>query len=351
MASSFELILKITSVVAALITTSLCVSYIINLRRYPQNIKSQSQKLFISISITCYAIAMIVSAINNLNTADHSSFRFLLGFLVQGFFWGTAISAAYILFITREFTTFRHSAYHSSRWLYCSLITGIITFFVCNVIIVVALPLSFKGIISADTEGTIHSAELVIKSVALLYVSVVLTYLFVSKLMALSLSNFDTELTPKSSLKEPLVQTPSGRSEQMTCRMTMSTAVQQPLVVNLKLSEMEINFLGIATKLTVLSSVMTVSSVTLLGVALASTFLSQTLIGGILWSFGTMFGLMVDSTVNALCIYLSLPYAQSRWLYGICCSRTLHKCCLKAATKRFQREKVTKLIKSEEVEI
>merc|ERR1712154_6510 len=115
----------------------------------------------------------------------------------------------------------------------------------------------------------------------------------------------------------------------------MSTAVQQPIV---ELSKHDINYLMIATKMTVLSTVMATSTVTLISVALASTILGNDFLGGFLWYFGAMLGLMIDSTINVFCIYLSFPYSTSRTLYKYICKPALHRCCYSIAKKNYLKK-------------
>jgi len=130
-------------------------------------------------------------------------------------------------------------------------------------------------------------------------------------------------------------------------QMTLSQAVQMPLVINLELSKSEVNFLQIATKMTVLSTIMTTSSVAVLVDASVSAFYGEKWLGGFLWYFGAMLGLMIDSTVNVFCVYLSLPYPSSRKMYNICCKPTFHACCYKLAKKRLQQQKLNRIVKTE----
>ena len=127
----------------------------------------------------------------------------------------------------------------------------------------------------------------------------------------------------------------------------MSKFVQQPLMINLKLSQQEINFLKIATKMTVLSTTMAISTFSLITLALISTYYSNQMLGGLVWNFGVRLGIIIDSVTSVISIYLSLPYDSSRLCYRICCQATCHKWCYKCAKQRLQGKKVNKLINTQ----
>ena len=189
----------------------------------------------------------------------------------------------------------------------------------CHIVLVAEWILHFCGEISAHTKNLIHSVELSIKGAAVVYVSLTLTYMFVSKLMrhsAVSFVSFE--------------------------QISMSPTIQQKSVLTkaMTLSKREENYLQIATKMTVLSSCMALSTVSLIILALTSSLCGDTFLGGFLWYFGAMLGLMIDSTINALCIYLTLPYKTSKTLYGFCCRRTCHTCCFRVAKSRTNRRYV-----------
>ena len=320
--TKYDHILNLTSVIAALITTSLGLSFFINQHKYPQKLSAKPQKMAASASISCYAISMITIAVrDNVGASDPSSLTYLIGFLIHVFFWGLGISAALALFIFREHSTFKATAYKSPTYVYVSLYSGIVLFLICHAILVAEWVLHFYGVISASSKDRIHSIELSVKGAAVVYVSLMLMYLFVSKLMRHSVVLFVSY-------------------EQVS----MSPAIQQQaLMPQIALSKREHNFLQIATKMTVLSSCMAMSSVSLIALALTSSLCGDSFLGGFLWYFGAMLGLMIDSTINALCIYLTLPYKSSKRLYACCCRRTCHSCCFRVAKSRLQLQKQRKM--------
>eukprot|EP00484_Ammonia_sp_Unknown_P027821 CAMPEP_0197045142 /NCGR_PEP_ID=MMETSP1384-20130603/21072_1 /TAXON_ID=29189 /ORGANISM="Ammonia sp." /LENGTH=276 /DNA_ID=CAMNT_0042476711 /DNA_START=95 /DNA_END=921 /DNA_ORIENTATION=+ len=271
----------------------------------------------------------------NLITTNKQSFAYLIAFLIHVVFWGTGVCLVYVLFILREYTTFKASAYISSEYVYASLYACIAIFVICHLILVTISVLLFYGVIDGPLHDKIHFVELAVKTLAIVYCSIVLTYLFVSKLMKLSINSANMKVYDNNNYSESLLQsyhssasdgasngshsllTPSASSPMSTdeddaktaapkyrSQMTLSQAVQMPLVINLELSKSEVNFLQIATKMTVLSTIMTTSSVAVLVDASVSAFYGEKWLGGFLWYFGAMLGLMIDSTVNVFCVYL-----------------------------------------------
>ena len=141
------------------------------------------------------AIAMIAMMVQHFYPdSDTSSFEYLLAFIVMIFFWGIGLCGAYILFVLRIYTTFKDSAYHSSKYIYMTLYLAIIIWFICHLILIAIKLLEYYKIISFQTEEQIHASELIVKCIALSYVSGMLIYLFVSKLITLTLSSYDTEI-------------------------------------------------------------------------------------------------------------------------------------------------------------
>eukprot|EP01084_Bolivina_argentea_P117269 208283_1 len=356
--SSYNVVLDIFSMIAAIITLCLTISVYYNHYKYPDNFRNRNQKTTVSIGITFYTLSMIIMTIlyNGVNSNSHkTSAAYTYGFLAHVWFWGCGVCTTYILFTLRIYTTFKSSAYHSSKYTYLSLYLSIFIWFICHIILVIIVLLQYYKVITVETKSQIHAVELAIKAITLLYASIVLTYLFVSKLMKVSLgaaetsSNISspksTETTTFTSSKNAL-DAPRTHHENVGS-LSMSNVVQTAIIVNLKLNNKEINFLSAATKMTVLSSVMAISSVALIILALISTFFPETDLGAFLWHFGAMFGLMVDSVVNTFCIYMSLPYSSSRLFYKNCCKSTFHTCCLTAAKKRVQTKKMQKI---EEIE-
>ena len=132
------------SVIAAVTTFCFAISTIYNHCKYPTNLANKTQKLTITLSITSYAIAMIITCISYI-------------IIDSGLCW------AYILFISRMFSTFKDSAFHSSKLIYLTLYLGVIIFIVCHLIFITMRLLEYTESISNETESTIHLIQLIVK--------------------------------------------------------------------------------------------------------------------------------------------------------------------------------------------
>eukprot|EP01083_Nonionella_stella_P160507 524850_1 len=318
-------LLEIMSVVAVVITGSITIVTYYNHYKYPKEFKLKTHKLIATTSVTCYTVSMLAMSIcyNFENSNDKTSLHYIVGFLIYVFLWGVGICSSYLLFILRLRTTFKSSVFDSSIYLYSSLFLSLIIWFLCHIALILIELSEYYHLISSDTKAGIHFIELCIKCVLLLYLSIVITYLFVSKLIQMRIRAFDG-----NELKVPLTGDQSHN-------------------IHFKLSEHDVQFLNIATKMTVLSTIMVTTSVVVICIALASILLRMTDVGGVLWYFTAMMGLMVDSTTNVLCIYLSFPYASSRQMYKILCQPSFHRCCYFISEKKFKKKILEKVTSTE----
>ena len=288
--------LNVLSIFTSVITFYLTISVLYFLYCTKKNlIKSKIQKTLIILCTVFYAIAMTVMAVL-FNAIDGQN---VFGFLVFSTFHNWAIGCTYFLFISRFYDTFSNSAYQSAQWIFISLYTCIIIFLVLHILVIIFTLLDFYSIISSQTKYHIFSVQLTLKAMSIIYCSLVMTYSFVSKLVKVT---YQAQINNEG-----------------------DTFVGS-------------KFLNTATKITVLAILMMISSVALMIIGLISTFSAETSFGEVLWKFGRMFGIMMDSLINIFCIYMTLPFKPSKKLYGICCKPTCHRCCLHLMKQRLKRD-------------
>eukprot|EP01084_Bolivina_argentea_P109254 195260_1 len=261
---------------------------LMNMKRYPNKIESSCVICCTVTSILLYIINIIVQIPFQLYSHVNIS-EWTLGLqinsAIEHISWHLAQTFTYLLFIYRIYYAFENTKYKTKSYIYTILIIGAVIFFMECIFLLVTYSLYRYKVISYDLLDTLNTIELISKSLIDLMLSIGMIKLFISKLLQIS-----NEIKTSSDIDD----------------------FQHKIL------------LSIATKISILSIIALISTqILILSAAInciVYIFSDDYYVEVFFYhEINVTYMTVCDSTINIICIYLTLPYNDSKKLYNKLC--------------------------------
>ena len=258
---------------------------------------SRSHKVIAMIGIFCYILTLIFLFIGDI--FYYSNYWIGYPYIIVSFSWGTGNTLTNILFMMRIHDIFHKTMYKSSKFVYILLLICIILYWLIQAI-GVSLIEAFNTyhIVSFEITFKIGSILMVCEGIVECLMVITMLYLFISKLMKLTLSQMD-DIYDMIDINDELY---------------LSLNIQQKRMLN------------IVTKLTILVGfgLSTSQLCEFYGVTENHFFLKNYNINPDILHFVLIELMIIDSVVNSLAMYLSFS-RNGIWYHRIC--TCCHNCC------------------------
>eukprot|EP01084_Bolivina_argentea_P112137 200017_1 len=316
-----------TSTVATIVSIFIVCVVMVNAYKYPKLLEHEKKQKYVSFAgILFHCFNAIFDFIGWTVITDKSALSYLIIWTLQSLLWGLGNGTTHFLFILRLKSTFQHTAYQTSNIIYYSLYLSLIIFFVCHLEVLLIYNLFYFDIINSNQLKIGHMAELWPKFVSDVYLSILLTYLFVTKLMLLSTKTIDFKISDR-------ITTPSHKSQTNLTEYEMNDIIADTS----KITHYDRKFIQVATRMTILATIMALSTMLFFAYALISQFIINTNVGQFMW-FTVPIIATIDGLINSFCIFLSLPYKICVISYRYVC-QPCHKCCFYYKEKNLLKQK------------
>eukprot|EP01084_Bolivina_argentea_P171480 297082_1 len=279
----------------------LLILLMINIKKYPHLVENRIVIYFsvgaISLYIICITVQIPAEIYSNRRVVKWT-IAFQINFCIEQISWHFAQACTYLLFIYRLYYTFKGTQYQSKMRVYVLLHIAVILFTLEGVFVVLIYELNTYGYLKDFLLNRLHTVELISKSLMDLILTIYMIQLFISKLL-----NISAELQD------------NGHADRFEQNILMS--------ISAKICILSI-FALITTQIMITSASIN---------CVVYMFEDDTIIEEFFYhQINTTYGNALDSTVNVFCVYLTLPYNDSVWMYGKLCHGCNSLCLLMAKT-------------------